>query len=212
MDAAAHRSEEAGEGDNLEGLSSHRSASSASEAATATTSETSTRSTASSASEAASEATARSTTTTTSEAATRSAAPSASEASSSSSTSSAPHATSHATSLGSLFGVRSGEVFGGHQLFGVDEDLVANLEAVRLDALCRLDSEVDVVDRTEDFVQLADFVLVLKEDRSIEHGDLGVGRLVDHILLCGVDERAHLHDCRRWARVEGFLLEATAHR
>jgi len=55
----------------------------------------------------------------------------------------------------------------------------------------RLDSEEDLVERSEDLVDFADGRLVLEVDRGVEVRDLGVGGCADHLALGRVEEGAH---------------------
>lgn len=55
-------------------------------------------------------------------------------------------------------------------------------------------SNAYLVEGTEDLIDLADGSLVLKEDLSVEVGDLGVGGLVEHLALDGVLEGAELQN------------------
>lgn len=62
--------------------------------------------------------------------------------------------------------------------------------------MVELDGEVDVVERAQDLVDLADLRLVLEEDGRIEVRDLGVRRLAHHLALARVHERAkHWRHC-----------------
>ena len=90
-------------------------------------------------------------------------------------------------------GLRLGqELLEGEELVAANVDLVAGLEAGGVDAVAGLDGEVDLVQRAEDLVDLADLRLVLEEDRGVEVGDLGVDGFADHLALGSVHEGAHL--------------------
>lgn len=65
------------------------------------------------------------------------------------------------------------------------------LEASGLDALLRFDGEVDLVQRAEDFVDLANGRLVLEVDGGVEVGDFGVDAAADELAFAGVHEFAH---------------------
>lgn len=78
------------------------------------------------------------------------------------------------------------------ELVAANVDLVASLKAGGVDAVAGLDGEVDLVQRAEDLVDLADLGLVLEEYRGVEVGDLGVDGLADHLTLGGVHEGTHL--------------------
>lgn len=80
------------------------------------------------------------------------------------------------------------------ELLRADEELVAWLEAGRLDALAGFYGEVYLVDGAEDLVDLADGCLVLEEDLRVEVRHLGVDALAHHLALAGVHEAAHLED------------------
>lgn len=103
----------------------------------------------------------------------------------------------------------------GKQLVAADKHLVTGLEGCGDDTLLGLDGEVDLVDRTQDLVDLANggllcdvslrkcdsigishfaiAYLVLQIDRSVEVGDLRVDRLADHLALTSVHHRSHLY-------------------
>ena len=90
-------------------------------------------------------------------------------------------------------GLRLGqELLEGEELVAANVDLVARLEAGGVDAVAGLDGEVDLVQRAEDLVDLADLRLVLEEDRGVEVGNLGVDGFADHLALGSVHEGAHL--------------------
>jgi hypothetical protein len=90
-------------------------------------------------------------------------------------------------------GLRLGqELLEGEELVAANVDLVARLEAGGVDAVAGLDGEVDLVQRAEDLVDLADLRLVLKEDRGVEVGDLRVDGGADHLAFGCVHESAHL--------------------
>ena len=90
-------------------------------------------------------------------------------------------------------GLRLGqELLEGEELVAANVDLVARLEAGGVDTVAGLDGEVDLVQRAEDLVDLADLRLVLEEDRGVEVGDLGVDGFADHLALGSVHEGAHL--------------------
>lgn len=62
-------------------------------------------------------------------------------------------------------------------------------------ALVHLDGEVNLIDRAEDLIDLANGRLVLEVDRGVEVGNLGrLGRGAEHLGLDGVEEGADL--CR----------------
>jgi hypothetical protein len=61
-------------------------------------------------------------------------------------------------------------------------------------ALLRLDGEVDLVQRAEDFVDFANGRLVLQIDGRVEVWDLGVYRFAEHFVFAVVNELAHLDD------------------
>lgn len=84
------------------------------------------------------------------------------------------------------------ELLEGEELVAANVDLVAGLEAGGVDAVAGLDGEVDLVQRAEDLVDLADLRLVLEEDGGVEVGDLGVDGGADHLALGSVHESAHL--------------------
>ena len=84
------------------------------------------------------------------------------------------------------------ELLEGEELVAANVDLVASLEAGGVDAITGLDGEVDLVQRAEDLVDLADLRLVLEENRGVEVGDLGVDGFADHLALGSVHEGAHL--------------------
>ena len=83
------------------------------------------------------------------------------------------------------------ELLEGEELVAANVDLVASLEAGGVDAITGLDGEVDLVQRAEDLVDLADLRLVLEEDRGVEVRDFRVDGGADHLALGGVHEGAH---------------------
>lgn len=83
------------------------------------------------------------------------------------------------------------ELLEGEELVAANVDLVASLEAGSVDAVTGLDGEVDLVQRAEDLIDLADLRLVLEEDRGVEVRDFGVDGGADHLALSGVHEGAH---------------------
>jgi hypothetical protein len=90
-------------------------------------------------------------------------------------------------------GLRLGqELLEGKELVAANVDLVASLEAGSVDAVTGLDGEVDLVQRAEDLVDLADLRLVLEEDRGVEVGDFRVDGGADHLAFGSVHESTHL--------------------
>ena len=63
-----------------------------------------------------------------------------------------------------------------------------------MDALLRLDGEVDLVQGTQDLVDLADLGLVLEVDGGVEVGDFGVDGAADQLAFGGVQEFTHFCD------------------
>ena len=55
----------------------------------------------------------------------------------------------------------------------------------------RLDSEIDLIKRTEDLVDFADGCLVLEVDGCVEVGDFRVDAAADEVAFGGVEEGAH---------------------
>lgn len=94
-------------------------------------------------------------------------------------------------------------------LHAIDVELVARLETRGLDSLGGLDGEEELVDGSEDLVDLANGSLVLEVHDGVELGDLDVDALANHLALAGVEELAHLLDLGWWAGVV-LLVTATA--
>jgi hypothetical protein len=84
------------------------------------------------------------------------------------------------------------ELLEGKELVAANVNLVTSLEAGSMDAITRLDGEVDLVQRAENFIDLADLRLVLEENRGIEVGDFGVDGGADHLAFGSVHKGAHL--------------------
>jgi len=146
------------------------------------------------------------TTTTATKAATSTAAPGAATTTT---TAGASSAASRLGLLGTTDDLGLGkEALEGEELLAANEDLVAIAEASGDDAGLGLDGEVDLVNGAENLVDLADERLVLEVDGRVEVGDLGVGRLVQHLAFDCVLKAAQLEDLRRRAR--GRRVEATA--
>lgn len=104
----------------------------------------------------------------------------------------------------------------GEQLVTADKHLVTGLERSCNNALLGFDGEVDLVDRAQNLIDLADrsllnisltpgnatgyntttlasAYLVLQVDRGVEVGNLRVDRLADHLALASVHDRSHLY-------------------
>ena len=77
------------------------------------------------------------------------------------------------------------------QLVRGDEELVALLERLGLDAFRGLDGEEHLVQGTEDLVDLTHLGLVFKVDRSVEVRDLDVDQATDDVAFASVHERPH---------------------
>lgn len=134
-----------------------------------------------------------------------------------------PHATTASTTTaattGGLLDLRHGsggrlglgqEPLEREQLLGRDVEAVAGLEGGGLDALGRLDREVDLVERAEDLVDLPHRGLVLQVYRCAEVGELGVDALAHHLALARVQELAHLDDGGGGAEVALLVAAAAA--
>ena len=100
------------------------------------------------------------------------------------------------------------ELLEGQELVAANVDLVAGLEAGGVDTVAGLDSEVDLVQRAEDLVDLADLRLVLEEDRGVEVGDFRVDRGADHLALGGVHEGAHFWREKKMERLVTWLFSS----
>jgi hypothetical protein len=78
------------------------------------------------------------------------------------------------------------------ELITTNIDLVAGLEGRRDDPFLGLDGEVYLVDRAENFVDLANGCLVLQVDGGVEVRNLGVDRFANHLAFTSMHESAHL--------------------
>jgi len=74
------------------------------------------------------------------------------------------------------------------KLIASDVELVAGFEGGCLDAFSRLDGEVNLIDRSQNLVNLADGCLVLEVDRCVEVGDLSVNRFANNLPFASVQE------------------------
>jgi hypothetical protein len=77
------------------------------------------------------------------------------------------------------------------ELVGADVHFIVHLEGFGIHTVIRLDGEVNLVDRTENLLNLANLGLILQIDTGIEIRNHDVGKTADHFILSTVHELAN---------------------
>lgn len=83
------------------------------------------------------------------------------------------------------------ESFYRKKFVGANVKLVTSRVGSSLDSILCLDSEVNLVQWSENFVNLANLCLVFNEDRSVEVWDLRVDRFANNFAFTCVHETSH---------------------
>lgn len=91
------------------------------------------------------------------------------------------------------------------ELLRVDVDLLVSLERARGHSLLHLHGKHEVVDRSQNLINLTDLSLVVKEDSTIEVRDLLVCALADHLILTSMHHLSDLDDLARGTCVEAVV-------